>query len=210
MGNSQKSENVKGSPLNALRSAWGFSPPKPTPGIGEEGMSSPQALVRYIPPFSAGMRTVEVINEVIKDSKQAAAYLEDVIVFDSDPVAHVRTILSLFERLRKPNLKLSLLKGRLGATDANVLVHSVSPAGVFQYAEKMSALTNMHMPTDVKQVPTLMSGVNFHPIIVLDLSKRLRLINGLFRKGVTFAFTPAIEKLVLVILADPTTKCCKA
>ena len=43
---------------------------------------------------------VRVINEVIKDLKQVAAYLVDVSVFDSDPVAHVRSIISLFERLR--------------------------------------------------------------------------------------------------------------
>ena len=50
---------------------------------------------------------VKVINEVIKDFKQVAAYLHDVIVFDSDPIAHVKTIRSLFKRLRKHNLKLS-------------------------------------------------------------------------------------------------------
>ena len=50
---------------------------------------------------------VEVINVVIKDLKQVAAYLDDVIVFDSDPIPHVQTIRSLFERLRKHNLKLS-------------------------------------------------------------------------------------------------------
>ena len=48
-----------------------------------------------------------VINEVIKDLKQVASYLDDVIVFDSDPVAHVWTIRSLSEHLRKHNLKLS-------------------------------------------------------------------------------------------------------
>ena len=48
-----------------------------------------------------------MINEVIKDLKQVAAYLDDVIVFYSDPIAHVQTICSLFERLRKHNLKLS-------------------------------------------------------------------------------------------------------
>ena len=55
---------------------------------------------------------VKVINEVIKGLKQVAAYLDDAIVFDSDPVAHVRTFLSLFERLRKHNLKLSLSKAK--------------------------------------------------------------------------------------------------
>ena len=43
---------------------------------------------------------VKVINKVTKGLKQVVAYLDDVIVFDSDPVAHVRTIRSLFERLQ--------------------------------------------------------------------------------------------------------------
>ena len=90
-----------------------------------------------------------------------AAYLDDVVVFDSDPVAHVRTIRSLFERFRKHNLKLSPSKARLGATDANFLGHSISPAGLRPNAEKVSALTNMLMPTDVKQVRALMGGVNY-------------------------------------------------
>ena len=32
---------------------------------------------------------VKVINEAIKDFNQVAAYLDDVIVFASDPIAHV-------------------------------------------------------------------------------------------------------------------------
>ena len=35
---------------------------------------------------------VKVINEVSKDLKQVAAYLDDVIVFDSDPIVHAQTI----------------------------------------------------------------------------------------------------------------------
>ena len=50
---------------------------------------------------------VKVINEVIQGLKQVEAYLDDAIVFDSDPVAHVRTIGSLFERLLNHNIKLS-------------------------------------------------------------------------------------------------------
>ena len=57
---------------------------------------------------------VKVINEVIKGLKQVAAYLDDVIVFDSDPIAHVQTIRSLFKRLREHNLKLSPPEGAIG------------------------------------------------------------------------------------------------
>ena len=134
-----------------------------------------------------------------------AAYLDDVIVFDSDPVTHVRTIRSIFGRLRKHSLKLSPSKARLGATDANFLGHSISPAGLSPNSEKVPALTNMPMPTDVKQVRALMGGINYYRKILPDLSKRLRPINALLRKGVKFAFTPAMEKLVREILAELTT-----
>ena len=42
---------------------------------------------------------VKVINEAIKDFQQVAAHLDDVILLDSDPIAHVQAIRSLFERL---------------------------------------------------------------------------------------------------------------
>ena len=58
-----------------------------------------------------------MINEVNKGLPQVATCLEDVIVFDPDPKAHVKTMRALFERLRKHNLELSLSKLRLGATD---------------------------------------------------------------------------------------------
>ena len=91
-----------------------------------------------------------------------AAFFDNVIVFDSDPVAHVRTIRSLFERLRNHNLKLSPSKARLGGIDANVLGHSIYPAGLHPKAEIASALTNMPMPTDVKQVRALMGGAYYY------------------------------------------------
>ena len=83
---------------------------------------------------------------MIKNLNQVAAYRDDVIVFDSDPPAHVQTIISLFEHLRKHNLKLSPSTARLGVTDADFLGHSDSPAGLRPNKEKVSTLINMPMP----------------------------------------------------------------
>ena len=79
---------------------------------------------------------VKVINEVIKGLEQVEAYLDDVIVLDSNPTARVKTKRALFERLRRHNLKLSPTKAHLGATDADFLGHSISPAAVRPNAEK--------------------------------------------------------------------------
>ena len=125
-------------------------------------------------------------------------------MFNSDPVGRVRKIRSLLGRLRKQNLKLSRSKTRLGATDVNFLGNSSSPAGLRPNAENMSALTDMPMPTDVKQVRALMDGVNYYRECSRGLSKRLRPINALLRNGVQFSLTRVIEKLVREILALTT------
>ena len=93
---------------------------------------------------------VKVSDEVIKGLEQVAAYLDDVIVFDFDPTALFKTMRALFERLRLHNLKFSPSKARLGATDADFLGHSISPAGVRPNAEQKSALIIKPMPRDLK------------------------------------------------------------
>ena len=56
--------------------------------------------------------------------------------------------------LRQNNLKLFPSKARLGATDADFLGYSISPACVSPSAEKVSALVKMPMPRDLQQVHT--------------------------------------------------------
>ena len=145
---------------------------------------------------------MKVINEVTKGLEQVAAYLDDVIVFDSDPSIHVKTIRALFERLRKHNLKLSPSKARLGATDADFLSHSILPAGVRPNAEKGSALTLMPMPRDLKQLRSLLGGLSYHRKFLPDMSKRIRSITAFLKKGVNFLCTPNMEVVVRDMLAE--------
>ena len=63
--------------------------------------------------------SIKVINEAIKGVEHVATYLNDVIILDFDPTAHVKTMCARFVRLRKHNLKLSPSKARLGATDVD-------------------------------------------------------------------------------------------
>ena len=92
---------------------------------------------------------VKVINEVIKGLVDVTAYLNDIIVFDPDPSAHVLLIKELFKQLRKHNFKLSPSKAKIGATDADSLGHIISPAGIWPNASKFAARTRMSMLLDL-------------------------------------------------------------
>ena len=146
---------------------------------------------------------VKVTIAVIKGLAQVAAYLGDVIVFDSDPTARVKTMQALFQRLRKQNFKLSPSKARLGATDANCLGRSIMPAGISPNAEKVSAL--MKIPTPKNQIRALMGGVGYYRKFLPDLSKRIRPLTARLRKGVKYVFTPAMEVIVRQLLAELAT-----
>ena len=104
--------------------------------------------------------------------------------------------------VRSNGLKLSPSKARLGATDAAFLGHSISPAGVRPNAEKVLALTLMPMPRDLKQLRSLLGDLSYYLKFVPDMSKRIRPITVLLKKGIKFLFTPSIEVIVRDMLAE--------
>ena len=145
-------------------------------------------------------------SEVTKDLEQVEAYLDGVIVFDSDPLIHVNTIRALFVRLHKHNLKLSPLKARLCTTDADFLGHSISPAGVRPNAGKVSGLTFMRMPRSLKQLRFLLGGLSYNITFLPDISKRIRSITVLLKKGFKCLFTTSMDAIVrdmLTVLTGP-------
>ena len=145
---------------------------------------------------------VKVVNEGIKGLEQVAAYLDDVVVFASDPTAHVKIMRALFECLGKHSLTLSPSKARLGVTDADFLGHSISPVSLRPSAEKKSALIKMLIPRDLKQVGALLGGVRYYRKFLGELSKRIRPITSVLRKGFNFEFTPTMEANVREILVE--------
>lgn len=91
-------------------------------------------------------RFVKVISEVIKNLDRVAAYLDDVVVFYPDPMAHVANIRPLVERLRNHKLELSPAKVKLSAADADFLGHIISSSGVSPHVDKVAALTRRPCP----------------------------------------------------------------
>ena len=148
---------------------------------------------------------VKVINEVANGLGTGCDIpLNDVVVFDSDPSAHIKTTRALFERLRKHNRKLSPSKAKLSATDADFLGHSISPAAVHPYAEKMSALTLMPIPHGLKQLRSLLGGLSYDRKFLPAMFKQIRPITALLKKSANFSLMPSMEAIVRDILTELT------
>ena len=66
-------------------------------------------------------------------------------------------------------------------------------------------MIKMPMPRDLKQVRALMGGMGYYRKFLRDLFKRIYPITSLFRKGVKFELTPAMEVTVREILVELAT-----
>ena len=110
--------------------------------------------------------------------------------------------MGLFKQLRKHNLELSKSKAKIGATDADFLGHTISPAGIRPNASKVVALRKMPMPSDLKQLRSLLGGLSYYKKCLADMAKRIRPITSLLKQGVKFVFTPPMETIVRTLLEE--------
>ena len=58
------------------------------------------------------------------------------------------------------------------------------------------------MPRNLKQLRSLLGGISYYRKFLPDMSKRIRPITALLKKGVIFSFTPSMEAIVRDILAE--------
>ena len=111
---------------------------------------------------------VTVINEVIKGLECISAYLDDTIVFDPDPTDHVANIRALFGRLVSTTSTFSL-QGQYRRHIPPTSWGTLSAGGYSPNSDKVAALIKMPMPTDKKEVRSLLGGINYYGKFLLNL-----------------------------------------
>ena len=93
---------------------------------------------------------VSVLRLVTNGLDNIRMYLDDTIVSNDSPIAHVATLATFLARLRLHNLKLSPIKTRIGAARGEFLGHVIFQDGVRPNDDKIAALARMPMPRDIK------------------------------------------------------------
>ena len=130
-------------------------------------------------------------------------YLDDAVGSDDCPLHHVATLATFFARLRLHKLKLSPDKSRIGAARVDFFLgHVISADGVRPNDDRFAAPTRMPMPTDIKQLRSLLGGLSHYRKFLPNMARHIRPITALLKKGVAFDFTSAMEDTVRALLAE--------
>ena len=147
---------------------------------------------------------VSVMRLVTAGLDNIRTYLDDAIGSDDCPIHHVATLATFFARLRLHQLKLSPDESRIGATRVDFLGHVISADGVRPNNDRVTALTRMPMPTDIKQLRSLLGCLSYYRKLLPSMARRIRPITALPKKGAAFDFTSTMEYIVRALLAELT------
>ena len=144
-----------------------------TPNGLYEWLRMPQGAVGAPAWFVSVMRLVTAGLDTIR------MYLDDAIGSDDCPIHHVATLAAFFARLRLHKLKLSPDKAWIGAARVDFLGHIISADGVRPNDDRVAALTRMPMPTDIKQLRSLIGGLSCYCKFLPNMACRIRPITAL-------------------------------
>jgi hypothetical protein len=118
----------------------------------------------------------------VKGLHNVIVYIDDLLVHDSEYVFHRKSLQSLFDQLRKANLKLNLTKCNFGSTNVTYLGFRLTPEGILPGSDKLAAVKNATPPKKVHQIRQFLGLANFFRTHIRNFALISSLLNVLTRK----------------------------
>ena len=122
------------------------------------------------------------------------AYLDDIIVFSSDLKSHLTRLTQLFQKLREANLKLKPSKCCLLQKRVTFLGYVISQNGVETDPDKIAAVVNWPIPTNLRQSRAFVGLCQYYRRFVPNFSETAKPLHELTKKGVRFHWSDECQQ----------------
>ncbi|KAL2093139.1 hypothetical protein ACEWY4_010451 [Coilia grayii] len=105
---------------------------------------------------------------------QVIVYLDDIIVFGRTLEEHEERLLKVLDRLEEYGLKISVDKCQLCQPQVKYVGHIVSASGIATDPEKVSAVKNWKMPTDLRSLRSFLGFCGYYRRFIKNYSAIVR------------------------------------
>jgi hypothetical protein len=113
-------------------------------------------------------------------------YQDDLIVVSKERNAHISHLRMIFERCRKYGISLNPKKSIFGIDKGKLLGHVVSEEGISIDPERIKSIKNIRPPTNKKSLQSFFGKINFIRRFIPNFVEKVKPMNALLRKDVTF------------------------
>jgi len=103
--------------------------------------------------------------------KNLLVYMDDICVFSSSFNDHMSDLKSVFDRIRQAKLKLKPSKCHLFQNQIKFLGHIVTDKGILPDPDKVKAINEMPIPTNVTKLQSFLGLVGYYRKFICDFSR---------------------------------------
>lgn len=134
------------------------------------------------------------MTKLLNGISNVLIYQDDVLCMDSDVISHKRTVDKVLSRLKDAGMKLNVDKCAFFVSSVSYLGHIFDEDGVHPDPEKIRAVIDAPIPTNVKQVQSFVGLVTFYNRFVPHFTHTMHPIYNLLKKGLKFQWGPSQQQ----------------
>jgi hypothetical protein len=137
----------------------------------------------------------EHMSDLMRDLEYVRTYIDDIAILTSDSWEdHVAKVKIVLQRLQKANLKVNAPKSFFGQKEFEYLGYLLTPDGVKPMKSKVTALSNLAPPNNIKQLRRFLGIVNYYRDMWMRRSHILTPLHNLQKKDVKWKWGPEEQR----------------
>ena len=149
-------------------------------------------------------RTME---NVLQGIPNTCIYLDDVLVTGDTQESHLANLEAVLSKLQTAGLRLERSKCTFMMSSVEYLGHQTSAKGIQPTEDKVRAIKDAPVPTDVTQLRSFVGLVNYYGKFLPNLSSVLAPLYTLLQKGSQWKWGAQQEKAVSAVKSQLTSDC---
>ena len=123
------------------------------------------------------------IENILQNLPHTCVYLDDILVTGKTESEHIKNLEEVLIRLEKAGLRLKKQKCSFMLPYVDYLGHSITPEGLQPTKEKIRAITDAPVPTNLAQLRSFLGLVNYHSKFLPQLATILAPLYSLLRRN---------------------------
>ena len=110
------------------------------------------------------------METVLLNVKNILVYIDDLLIHTSTHDEHLQVLEKVFQRLEQNHLKVNLDKCFFGNQEVSYLGFTLTPQGIKPGRNKLQAIKDTKLPTNIKMVRSFVSLCNFFRSHIKDFA----------------------------------------
>lgn len=120
-------------------------------------------------------------------------YMDDIMSYNTTIQSHVQNLKSVFNCLRKYNLKLKIDKTKLFCKEIRYLGHVISAAGVQSDPRNIEVIEKFPRPSKIEEIQRFLGMASYYRKYIENFSKVAQPMNALLKKNSIFMWSDSCE-----------------